>query len=79
MQFADDLKEIRGLQKGIFSMKFRRESPSEDMFVLPKLPNNGRNQADRRIISTMQLQEEQSRRLMTIKSDHDSSPVRHSM
>ena len=35
VQFADDIKEIRALQKGIFSMQFRRDSPSEDMFVLP--------------------------------------------
>ena len=57
-QYSDDLKEFRALQKGIFSLQFRKDSPSEDMFTLPKLPHaGGRNLQDRRIISTLQLEE----------------------
>ena len=53
VQFADDIKEFRAFQKGIFSMQFRQESPSEDIFVLPKLPNTSKcSRADRCILST---------------------------
>ena len=58
-------------------MQFRRDSPSEDIFVLPQIPANARNTVDRRIISTLQMENEQSKRLMT-SIDHES-PVRHSM
>ena len=40
-QYADDIREMRMIQKGIFSMQFRKdESPEMDqpLFTLPQLP-----------------------------------------
>ena len=37
-------------------MQFRKDSPSDDIFVLPKLPNTSkRTRTDRRILSTLRV------------------------
>ena len=37
MQYADDVREMRAIQRGIFSMQFRRDSAEGDrpLFSLP--------------------------------------------
>jgi hypothetical protein len=38
VQYAEDVRELRAIQKGIFNMQFRKDSPDEErhnIFTLP--------------------------------------------
>ena len=45
-EYADDIREMRAIQRGIFSMQFRRDSPDETtekpLFTLPQLPSRNK-------------------------------------
>ena len=55
-------------------MQFRKDSPSEDLFVLPKLASPGRNNADRGIASGFRGND--PKRLITMRSDPEYSEAR---
>ena len=48
-QYADDIREMRLIQKGIFSQQFRKDTPEMDqpLFTLPKLPTRKLQQKER--------------------------------
>ena len=82
VQYAEDVRELRAIQKGIFNMQFRKDSPDEErhnIFTLPQLPSRaGRNKTNSSTIDA--LDSRKNTRMIANKNVKiDGSPLRHSL
>ena len=83
MKFSDDIREMRQIQRGIFSMQFRRDDNEDDrpLFSLPQLPSRKQERTNySNLDSNMESRITKQRlNLVSQESPSESTPNRQSL